>query len=158
MNDFIQKQCVKVCQHQPFEQGENKSVGISCLMQVHLLVVSSDQGLHCSQTGFSIKNSIKVTIRARPLKITNGLIQHIIVEESYCIQWVNRSLLNKQAMVYYFVPSDETTAAAAAYSSSDSAAVRLGYTTAATTWYVNSVFVLCSLTVTSLSILLAFVE
>ena len=44
--------------------------------------VASDQGLHCLLTGFSIKNTLKVTNRLDTLKRTNGLIQHITVEKS----------------------------------------------------------------------------
>ena len=48
--------------------------------------VASDQGLHCLLTGFSIKNKIKATNRPNTPKMTNGLIQHITVEESTSIQ------------------------------------------------------------------------
>ena len=50
--------------------------------------VASDLGLHCWLTGFSITNRIKATIRPDTPKMTNGLIQHITVEESISIQWV----------------------------------------------------------------------
>ena len=51
--------------------------------------VVSDQGLQCLPKGFSIKNRTKGTKGPDTLKMTNGLIQHITVEESTCIQWVN---------------------------------------------------------------------
>ena len=54
--------------------------------------VASDQGLHCLQTRFSIKNRVKATNRHGTPKTTNGLVQHITVEESTCIQWVKNVL------------------------------------------------------------------
>ena len=50
--------------------------------------VASDQGLHCLLTGFSIKNRIKTKNRPDTPKMTNGLVQHITVEEFTSIQWV----------------------------------------------------------------------
>ena len=51
--------------------------------------VASDQGLQCMLTGFSIKDRTKATSRPSTSRMTNGLVQHIIVEESTIIQWVN---------------------------------------------------------------------
>ena len=53
--------------------------------------VASDHGLHCLLTGFFIKNGTKLghIIRPNTPKVTNGLIQHITVEESTSIQWVS---------------------------------------------------------------------
>ena len=45
------------------------------------LIVATDQGQNCLLTGFSIKNRIKVTNSPNSPKMTNGLIQHITVEE-----------------------------------------------------------------------------
>ena len=47
--------------------------------------VASDKGLHCLLNGFSIKNRIKATKKTHHPKMTNGLVQHIIVEESTSI-------------------------------------------------------------------------
>ena len=68
--------------------------------------VASDQGLHCSLTGFSIKKRIKVTNRPNTPKMTNGLIQHIIVEETTSIQWVNATE-NEQIVNYNNIISSE---------------------------------------------------
>ena len=53
--------------------------------------VASDQGLHCLLTGFSIKYRIKATNKPDIPKMTNGLVQHITVEESISIQRVNHA-------------------------------------------------------------------
>ena len=50
--------------------------------------MASDQCLQCLLTGFSIENRIKATYRPDTFKMTNGLVQHIIVEESTSTQWV----------------------------------------------------------------------
>ena len=49
--------------------------------------VASYQGLSCLLTGFSIKHRIKAQNQTNTPKITNGLAQHITVEESTSIQW-----------------------------------------------------------------------
>ena len=51
--------------------------------------MASDQGLHCLQTGFSIKNRKKRQNKPDTPKIINGLVQYIAVEESTSIQWFN---------------------------------------------------------------------
>ena len=51
--------------------------------------VATDVSLHCLLTGVSIKNSIKATNRLDTPKMTNGVIQHITMEESTSRQWVN---------------------------------------------------------------------
>ena len=48
------------------------------------------QGLHFFLARFSVINRIKVTNRPQHPKMTNGLIQHITVEESTGIQWANQ--------------------------------------------------------------------
>ena len=50
--------------------------------------VASDQRLYCLLTGFSIKTRIKARNRPDTPKLTNGLLQHITVEESTSIQGV----------------------------------------------------------------------
>ena len=48
-----------------------------------MLHATSDQGRHCLLTAFSTKNRIKVKrIRPDTAKMTNGLVQHVTVEES----------------------------------------------------------------------------
>ena len=54
--------------------------------------VASDQGLHCLLTGFSMKNRIKTQNRPNTPKMTNGLVQHITVEESTSTRWVKRAI------------------------------------------------------------------
>ena len=49
--------------------------------------VASGQGLHCLLTGFLIK--IRIKNRPSTPKMTNELTQHITVNESTSIQWVN---------------------------------------------------------------------
>ena len=51
--------------------------------------VASDQGLYCLLTEFFIKNRLKVKNRPDAPKMTNGLVQHITVQKSTSIQWVN---------------------------------------------------------------------
>ena len=52
--------------------------------------VASDQDLHCLLTGFSIKTRKKGQKTPDTPKMTNGLVEHITVEESTSIhvQWV----------------------------------------------------------------------
>ena len=61
--------------------------------------VVSDLGLYCLLTVFSIKNTKKkkkkTQIRPDTPKMTNGLVQHITVEEFISIQWVSYSFPNK---------------------------------------------------------------
>ena len=61
--------------------------------------MTSDLALHCLLTGFSIKNRIKETKLIQHPSMTNGLVQHITVEESSIIQWdkEDHTCLEKQA-------------------------------------------------------------
>ena len=72
--------------------------------------VASDQGLHCLLTGFSIKDKIKVTKMTSYM--TNGLVQHIIVEESTNMQWVkekffSHSLTREQIFSFKVIPNSQ---------------------------------------------------
>ena len=53
--------------------------------------MASDQGLQCLLTGLSIKNRLNHQNRPDTLEMTNGLVQHITVEESTSIQLVKVS-------------------------------------------------------------------
>ena len=64
--------------------------------------VASDLGQHYLVTGFSIKNRIKVANRPDTSKMTNGLVQHIIVEKSTCIQWVKGNNLLTVEQIFSF--------------------------------------------------------
>ena len=62
--------------------------------------MASDQGLHYSLTGFSIKIELKLQNRSNTPWMTNRLVQYITVEDSTSLQWV------KSAIYYY--PQRET--------------------------------------------------
>ena len=52
--------------------------------------VASDLGAQCLLMGFFTKTRMKGTKKPDTPKTTNGLVQHITVEESTSIQWVKR--------------------------------------------------------------------
>ena len=58
--------------------------------------VASDQGLHCLLTGFSVENGIKAKNSPDTPKITNELVQNIMVEESTNIQWVTNNIIETE--------------------------------------------------------------
>ena len=64
--------------------------------------VASYQGLHCLLTGFPIKNRIKVTKQTQHPLNNSRLVQHVTVEESTSIQWVDPTALRKVKLLYNF--------------------------------------------------------